>query len=372
MKSIHLFLLAILSPSPARAEWLRANFHGHTRDTLLRDDGSETPLELHSALKHAGFDFSVHSVHSTHNTSEASPELWRMEKQHEDALDLGSLSTTLGEELTVAPGPKYQNQTRILGQKGPSNLDHMTLFGIKSFVPSKTPLAEACDHAHADGGVCLVNHPGPGPLMWEEGLWESPANRGKIDGIEVYNGEAMALLGWDFERRYLQATSFTGLGLRIAAVTGTDTHGPESFSRSRKQLANSGAASKLLSLVLPDPRSARPELDAATLVSAKGHGEKEVIDAVKSRRTIATWALPHLRVECDHLGEVQTDRNVDLQFTLSRPVAEITLYKEGVAVKTWTHASEASWKEKLDRPAAYVFGVRDGSGRLLTSAIWYK
>src|SRR4051794_23810713 len=170
MRSIYLFLLVILSATPARAEWLRANFHGHTKDTLLHDDGSESPLELHQALKRAGFDVSVHSVHSTHNLSADVAELWRLEKQHEDALDLGNLVLSLGEELTVAPGPKYQNHTEILGQRGPSNLDHLTLFGIKNFVATNTPLAEACDRVHADGGLCIVNHPGPGPLMWEEGL----------------------------------------------------------------------------------------------------------------------------------------------------------------------------------------------------------
>jgi hypothetical protein len=372
MRPICLFLLVILSSSPSRADWLRANFHGHTRDTLLHDDGSETPLELHRALKRAGFDVSVHSVHSTHNLSADAGELWRSEKQLEDGLDVGGLVTSFGEELTVAPGAKFQSQTEILGQSGPSNLDHLTLFGIRSFVPSKTPLAEACDRAHGDGGLCIVNHPGPGPLMWEEGLWEAPPNRGKIDALEVYNGEAMALLVWDFERRYLEATSFTGLGLQIAAVTGSDTHGPESFEQSRARLASLSTASKLLSLVLPDPTSARPELDAATLVSARGRSEREVIEAVKARRTIATWALPNLRVECDKLGEVRTEKSVDLKLKLSRPVEEITLYKEGVAVKSWTGTSEASFQEKMNQPAAYVFGVRDGAGRLLTSAIWYK
>src|SRR5262249_43279126 len=154
--------------------------------------------------------------------------------------------------------------------------------------------------------------------------------------------------------------------------TGADTHGPDSYARSRAQLGGMGPATKLLSLVLPDPHSERPELDAATLVLTLGRSERDVIDALKARRTVAVWALPNLRLECVGLGEVKRSSDVGLKLTLSRKVQEVTLYKEGVPLRRWTEVSEVAWTEHIDRPAAYVFGVRDGHGRLLTSAIWYQ
>ena len=60
-------------------------------------------------------------------------------------------------------------------------------------------------------------------MMWEEGLWERPENRAVIDGLEVYNGQGLVLTGIDFEDRYLEATAYRRLGLRIAAVSASGT-----------------------------------------------------------------------------------------------------------------------------------------------------
>jgi hypothetical protein len=352
--------------------WLRANFLGHAANDRLLDVGSEPPAALHRALRAAGFDFSVHSAHSTHNSGDDAAEHFRAQRAEEAALEVSGVTTILGEELTVRDGPRHQRHVQILGKSGPGNLDHMTLFGIRELVPSLTTIAEACTRAHRDGGVCIVNHPGPGPMMWEPGYWEAPANRRFIDALEVYNGQAMAAVGIEFEARYLEATAYARLGLKIAAVTGADTHGPESFARARASISRLGTASKLLSLVLPSPSSKRPELDAATLVGVDGRSEEDLAAAVKARRTIATWALPNLRVEVPGVGEVRPARQVALSMSLSRRVEEVTLYREGAAVRTWRNVSDVEFAEHIDRPSAYVFAVRDGHGRLLTSAIWYE
>jgi hypothetical protein len=364
--------LWLASPSAYADEWLRANFHGHTRNVLVNDDGAETPAELHQAVRKAGFDFSVHSAHTMNSDPPDAAERFRLQSATEAALDIPGLTAVLGEELTVAPGKNHKDVTRILGKPGPGNIDHMTLFGIHERVPHQTPLAEACERAHAQGGACIVNHPGPGPMMWEEGLWEAPQNRGHLDGLEVYNGEAMAVLGFDFEARYLEATAYAKLGLKIAAVTGADTHGPESFQRSRAQLRRINTATKLLSLVLPAPAHARPELDAATLVHTRGRAVADVVEALRARRTVAVWALPRLGVECEGLGEVRHSADARLHLVLTRAVQEVTLYREGVRVQTWKNVKEATFQEHVTRPAAYVFAVRDGGGRLMTSAMWYE
>jgi hypothetical protein len=181
-------------------------------------------------------------------------------------------------------------------------------------------------------------------------------------------------VGIDFEQRYREATAYGGLGLKIAATTGADTHGPKSVARAQSKLAGfgGGATTKLLGLLAPAPQSARPELDAATLVEADANTTPAVIAAVKARRTIAVYAMPKLGVAVDGLGEVRRTRQVHLAMKTSRKLAEVTLYREGVAVKTWQNVDEVAYDETLTKPAAYVFAARDGVGRMMTSAIWYE
>lgn len=357
---------------PTQRRWLRANFHAHAAAAYVEDDGTETPAELHKAVRAAGFDFSVHSPHcSTRDPDEAAR--YDAERADEGKLAIRGLTIAVGQELTIADGPHYARSTMVLGHSAPGNLNHVTLVGNATLAPFRTLTpAEACDRVHADGGLCIVNHPGPGPMMWEEGYWEAKDNRGKIDALEVYNGQATSAVGIDFAERYREATSYRGLGMKIAATTGADTHGPKSVARAQARLAGFGGASKLLGLIAPATQSARPELEAATLVEAGGNTTPQVIAAVKARRTIALYALPRLGVSVDGLGEVRRTRDVHLAMKLSRKLAEVTLYRDGVPVKTWQDVDAVAWDETLTAPAAYVFAARDGAGRMTTSAIWYE
>ncbi len=61
-------LLLMLTAATASADtrrWLRANFHAHSVAAHVDDDGTETPADLHRAVRAAGFDFSLHSPHCT-------------------------------------------------------------------------------------------------------------------------------------------------------------------------------------------------------------------------------------------------------------------------------------------------------------------
>lgn len=366
-------LVVTMSCAAAHADgWWRTNFHGHSANDLVGDDGSETPGELHAALRARGFHFSAHTPHSTLSLGVSAASAWRKQRAAEAALAIG-ITVTVGQELTVQPGPFFKQRNTVLGQDAPGNLDHLSLIGADRFVPSGTAMAEACRAAHAGGGICIVNHPGPGPLMWEEGLWETPQNRALVDGIEVYNGQARASVGIDFEARYLEATSYRGLAMKVAAVSGADTHGPASVARARRTLAAFGKAAQLLERMAP-PASplGRAELDAATLVNAASPTVKDIIAAVRARRTVAVYGLPGLALACDGIGEVRHSSTVKLTIDLGRNVSEIVLYREGEPIRTFTGASAASFEETIARPAAYVFAARDGGGRLLTSAIWYE
>jgi hypothetical protein len=354
--------------------WLRANFHAHAATPLVEDDGAEPPAELQRAMRAAGFDVSVYSPHCDPNRRDQTRGYEALRADADKAAPRG-LTVAVGQELTVADGPNYARRTTVLGRHAPGNLNHLTLVGNRTMQPFRqlTP-AEACARVHADGGVCIVNHPGPGPMMWEEGWWEAPQNRAQLDALEVYNGQVLAAVGVDFESRYREATAYRGLGIKIAATTGADTHGPKSVEHAQARLASlaGGAMGKLARLVMPSSASARPELDAATLVQADGNKIEDVIAAVKARRTIATYAMAGLGVQLDGLGEVRRTSKVTLAMKLSRKLSEVTLYREGVAVQTWHDVDAVEWTETLCAPAAYVFAARDGGGRMMTSAIWYE
>ncbi len=352
-------LLLLLVNVGRSDEFIRANFHAHAASDLLRDDGAEPSLALHQVHLERGFAFSVHTAHSNVNDNDKVAHNFSAARAREQNLGL-ALTTDLGEELTVSDGKHHQS----------GNQNHLSLLGISHYVPSHTPLARACTEAHRDGGVCIVNHPGPGPMMWEEGLWEAPENRKQIDALEVYNGQAM-LIDLDFEERYLQATAYSGLGLHIAAVTGTDTHGPKTQQRIGRRSRLVAAAAKILH-ALRNRDDPRPELQALTLVLTKSRAEADVLDAVRARKTIAAFGPSMPSVECIFLGEVRHDSAVDLRFSASRPIEEISLYREGKLTKTWSNQSAVSFAENISQPAAYVFALRDHGTRMLTSAIWFE
>jgi hypothetical protein len=356
----------------AERRWLRANFHAHTQAKLVEDDGSESAEALHKAVRAAGFDFSLHTPHC--NSDESTAEAWAAQRAMETKLEVPGLTIAVGEELTVLDGPRYASRTQVLGRPAPGNLNHLTIVGNAAHLAFRTLTpGEACERVHHDGGICIVNHPGPGPMMWEEGYWETPKNRARVDALEVYNGQALSVVGIDFESRYREATAYRGLGIKIAATTGADTHGPKSMARAQAKLAGlAGAASKLMKLVTPTSTSARPELDAATLVWADGARTQDVIAAVKARRTVATYALKDLAVSVDGLGEVRKSGDVKLKISFSRKLGEVTLYREGVVVQSWRDTDAVEFAETISAPAAYVFAARDGAGRLMTSAIWYE
>ncbi len=352
--------------------WWRANFHAHAANEAVADDGGERASALHHTLRARGFHFSAHTPHSTLARGAGAAEAWRRQRASESAITDGDFTATVGQEVTVAAGPAFQARIFLLGHEAPGNLDHLSLVGSDRFVPSETPLPQACAAAHAGGGVCIVNHPGPGPMMWEDGLWEAPANRGLIDALEVYNGQALAATGIDFEERYRQATAYGGLGLKIAAVTGADTHGPASVARARKRLHGFGQAAKVLeAMAPPDDPDGRPELDAATLVAAPSPSLRDMVAAVKTRRTVAVYRMDGLAIDCPGLGEVRRSPSVKLHLALGRVVREIVLYREGQPVKRWENVASVDFHEEIAQPAAYVFAARDGFGRLLTSAVWY-
>jgi hypothetical protein len=369
-------------PPPAPV-WVKACFHAHTLKgaTGLFDDGNDSPAALAQRLADAGFDVAVHTPHSIFNRQNAGAAAdWRAEGAEEAKLSTPSMLVAVGEELTVAHGPAYKSSYNLFGHSVGGNLDHLSLINADRYVDDGATIQEGCAAAHEAGGFCVVNHPGPGPMEWEPGYWEDAANRPFVDALEVYNGQAYATLGIQYEDRYLDATAYSGTlgGLHIAAEAAPDTHGAQRVAALRAKVAGFspvlGAAATGATVGIPGGDPSGLELGAATMVLVDGDPRSltDLSTAVLARKTVAMFGFGRLELDCPGLGEVEKTGAVSLHLGVGRTVGTITLYKEGVAVKTWSDADSADYSETVTKPTAYVWGLVDGTSRAMTSAIWYE
>ncbi len=314
------------------------DFHSHTeRGPHLHDDGKEPLDKQAERLKRVGFDVVFHTPHSDRNED---PALWKRQREHELKGDW-ALKRYLGEELTVEKGPNWA----VLMAR-PNN-DHLGVVGHDEWITHALPLKAACEWAHAMGGTVTVNHPGPGPSLWEAGYWERPGLRDRIDAIEVCNGRLMHSVPLHSFQLYLRAVSYRGWGLKIAALGGTDSH------------------------------SARESENAqvGTLVMAPEPTERAIVEAVRQRRTFVLYRLLDLRLRCDQLGKVIRSSDVALELVCSRKVSRISLLREGTEIKSWVNADRAVFKERISDNAAYAWRIVDGKSgkrRAFSSAIWYE
>ncbi len=343
-------LLPTQRVSAASFRWVKANFHAHSARRLVFDDGNISPGDLHNLYAGAGYDLSVHSPHTMSHHFTATD--WATQRRRE-AGTIGVTRTALGQELNVANGPRFWGGLRFGSfVLIPKNNNHLGAFGHDQAVGHSLPLDTAVNAAHAAGGVVTVNHPGPGPGLWEPGYWDRPGTRDKVDAIEVYNGFLLSKVGYfglgTFEGVYQRATSPQGYDLKVAVSAGTDSHGSE-IHRS-----------------------------TACWVLAASNDPADVARAVKARKTVAITGhgFGNLGVvSVDHLGEVLRTGQVDLGIRLDRRVRKIILWKNGVKIRTWRRTRTVRYTSRVSTKATYVWtAVGDflGRDRLITSAIWYR
>src|SRR6478672_10493742 len=114
--------------------WLRVNFHAHAATPLVEDDGTEEPAALHAAVRAAGFDVSVYTPHCNPNRTDQTAGYDELRAETARTTVRG-LTAAVGQELTVANGPKFARQTMVLGRHAPGNLNHLTLVGNRSILP---------------------------------------------------------------------------------------------------------------------------------------------------------------------------------------------------------------------------------------------
>lgn len=333
--------LALVGPfsSEIRAEGLGksniyvVDIHSHTKPTdFLKDDGKESLASQASRYSDAGYQAIFHTPHSDYTTD---PARWLREQDYEENGNW-DLSRYLGEEVTVEKGPNW----KVLGGRG--NNDHLGVIGQNAFIPNVLPMKAASERAHATGGLVSLNHPGPGPGMWEPGYWMRPGIHDRLDAIEVCNGQLMHFAPIDSFGTYLMAVSYGKWGLKVAAVGGTDSHNGEDAPQ------------------------------VATLVVAPDGSERVIVEAIRRRKTYAVYKLLDLRMHCAQLGQTIYTGDVNLRLECSRPVEKIQLLREGRTIRTWENGSVAEFTETLSENAAYVWRIYDRGGRAYSSAIWYE
>jgi len=334
---------AARAPATAAAAlgWWKVNTHAHAVSGgvyTTRDDGL-LPVNYwldRYAIK--GYDLLFFTPHSFKNRGAAGEARWVATR---DALpkEKSSMTLALGAEVGVPKGPAWRRfeKADYIGNVH-THLNHIVVLGATKWIDPGLGAREVVEHAHATGGVAILAH----PEIWEPGYWEAPESGLALDGLEVYNGLLMSVTDRDNAPLYRRAVSYAGLGMKLAAIGGSDTH---------KKKATASAATWF----------AAPAPEAALFV-----------EAVRAHRTFATHDFDDLRVECEGMGEVRHTANVELEIRLDRVVDSIVLWRDEEVAWTWVNVAEADFSEKISTAAAYSWEVRDGDGRGYSSAIWYE
>lgn len=250
-------------PAPSNARWIPVDLHSHT----LHSDGAETPAQLAQRARARG----IEALFVTdHNTDAHLPDLAQIDEP----------VLLPGEEVTTYRG-------------------HLNALGISSWIDFRFASAEgiagAIEEVHRQGGIVSVNHPASDGDPWLHGVDLD------LDAIEVWNGpwspeDDEALAWWD---------GLVASGRRVAAVGGSDTHGPGVGEQpvgtpttwifaSSPMLGEVVSALRAGRVVLTrDPTTAPPVLWAETAGRRADVGETL---AVASRSDggdpVARWRLP--------------------------------------------------------------------------------
>lgn len=312
-----------------RTGWYRGDLHLHTDHS----DGCRDPGELATAARAAGLDFIVSTEHNTNSAN----EIW-------GAVDTEGLLVVAGEEVTTRHG-------------------HWLAVGLPPhgwvdwrYAPRDGVFATHAAGVRTSGGMVIAAHPAvplPGSA-WEFGYQD-------VDGVEVWNGmwnldDEAALRIW---HRMLTR------GRRLAAVGGSDSHGPhqrvgrpqtvvhaaelsarsliEGLRRGRSYLAESSTVAVSLTATC----------DARDPTAAVGPGERLVApqDAAVTVRASVTGA-PGTRLAL---------------ITENGCVAKASVDASGAASLQWSTHERGFARVEIRRPA------RTGISTMvaLTNPVWF-
>ncbi|GAB4149849.1 MAG: hypothetical protein Kow00107_00140 [Planctomycetota bacterium] len=235
-----------------------------------------------------------------------------------------------GVEYHVANGPKFSS-----GMLGNNN--HLSFIGISEPIPDGLSYVMAIEYLHALGGVTVVNHPGPGPLEWEPGYYETGYRLSILDGFECFNGR-LVYAGHLEDSTY---RTLVAKGARLAAIGSTDFHYPA------------------------DP------LGAGTSVFAKSSELADLVAAVSERKTVALTDTSLAPKHVEYLGEVRMLKETgSLSIELGYVADKLILFRGEEIAGEWKNAGHAEFKLLPGLAGAYSWVVQKGKGRFQSSAIW--
>lgn len=206
--------------------WLKGDLQSHT----IHSDAQGTPEQLVAKAQAAGLDFLAITDHNTISHHAHLPQL----------ADAGLLLIR-GQEVTTYYG-------------------HMNVWGTSRWCDFRCRTTDdmraVIDLAHANGGLCSINHPKQDGPAWEYGMDVGETASLPVDTLEVWqgpwphrNGESLAL--WD---RVLTE------GRCLPAVGGSDYHCP------------SGADTNFLRLGQPTTWVKVEEPSVSAILAALGAG----------------------------------------------------------------------------------------------------
>jgi hypothetical protein len=330
-----------IGPAMGALGWWKVNTHAHASTAgafTARDDGLLPVSYWLDRYAVKGFDLLFFTPHSHKNPGAAGRDRWLKTREALPKMR-APLVVAVGAEVGVPKGPAWRAfaSADFVGNVH-HHLNHIVVLGAKEFIGPGLGAKEVATLAHEGGGVAILAH----PEIWEPGYWDAPETGIALDGLEVYNGLLMSVTDRDNAPLYRHAVSYGGLGMKLAAIGGSDTH--------KKKAAASTAT--WFAAVSPDPDL--------------------FVDAVRARKTFATTGFDDLRVECDKMGEVRHEPEVTLSIQLDRVVDTIVLWREESEAFTWVNVASAEFSETLTAAAAYSWEVRDGDARGYSSAVWYE
>ena len=281
---------------PAASEswlWLRGDLQSHT----FHSDGKGSPERLAAKARALGLDFLAITDHNTIS-------------HH------AHLAALADDDLLLIPG---QEVTTYYG--------HMNVWGTGRWCDfrcrSDADVAAVIALAHANGGLCSINHPKVGGPAWEYSL-DLP-----VEAMEVWqgpwpHGNAASLALWD---RLLQS------GRRLPAVGGSDYHCP------------SGEETNFLRLGQP-----------TTWLKVAGRSLRGILEAIRAGRASisATADGPRLDIQATAAG-VTAAMGEMLPLSRGEP-ARVTVAisnGKGLTLQLLTETGVAA-ETVIDAPAAAI------------------
>ncbi|HET9614574.1 MAG TPA: CehA/McbA family metallohydrolase [Candidatus Limnocylindrales bacterium] len=256
--------------------WLRGDLHSHT----VHSDGRFTVDERLRRAVERGLDFTAITDHNTiSHHRELDP--WR-----------DRIVPIRGSEVTTFHG-------------------HLNVFGLTAEIDWRPErrgggAAGIVEQAHRQGALVSINHPSSFGDPWCVGChWDfARVDYSTFDTMEIWNG------GWaDVETANEDNIAFwTDLldaGLRLTAISGTDSHGPVDDDDPTLGFNHVYAAERSEAAILEGIRLGRVYLSAGPLLTFRAHGDDGSEVSVPGE-TMAAGAAIELNVEVGGLDRAAT------------------------------------------------------------------